>query len=57
MRAGPRQDPLPPEQVQLETARRARRRKVFFWGLLIDILIAASVIYSNEDTGESAGCC
>ena len=32
-------------QVQLETARRARVRKVFLWVLLIDILIAASVIY------------
>ena len=44
-------------QVQLETARRARVRKVFLWVLLIDILIAASVIYYLFYRGELAGCC
>jgi hypothetical protein len=32
-------------QVQLETQRRARRRKVFLWLLPIDILVAAGIIY------------
>lgn len=32
-------------QVQLETQRRARRRRVFLWLLPIDILVAAGIIY------------
>ena len=32
-------------QVQLETQRRARRRRFFLWLLPIDILVAAGIIY------------
>jgi hypothetical protein len=31
--------------VQLETQRRARRRRFFLWLLPIDILVAAGIIY------------
>ena len=32
-------------QAQIEIQRRARRRKILFWVYLIDILIAAGIIY------------
>jgi len=32
-------------RVQLEAQRGARRRRIFFWVLLIDILVAAAIIY------------
>jgi hypothetical protein len=32
-------------QVQLETQRRARRRRIFLWALLLDAIIVASIIY------------
>ena len=31
--------------AQLEAQKRARRRKIFFWVILIDILIVAGIIY------------
>ena len=37
------QDPM--LQVQLETQRRARRRRFFLWLIPIDILVAAGIIY------------
>jgi hypothetical protein len=36
-------DPL--LRVQIETQRRARRRKFFFWFVLVDLLITAGIIY------------
>ena len=38
------QDPM--LRVQLETQRRAARRKFFLWFLLVDAVIAAAVIYN-----------
>ena len=32
-------------RVQLETYLRARRRKIFFWFLVVDIVITAGIIY------------
>jgi hypothetical protein len=32
-------------RVQLETHRRARRRKLFLWFLVVDIVITAGIIY------------
>jgi hypothetical protein len=37
------QDPI--LRVQLETQQRATRRKIFLWFLLIDAIVAASLIY------------
>jgi hypothetical protein len=37
------QDPI--LQVQLETQRRAARRKFFFWFLLVDLGVTAGIIY------------
>jgi hypothetical protein len=37
------QDPI--LGVQLETQQRARRRKFFFWFLLVDLAITAGLIY------------
>jgi hypothetical protein len=32
-------------RVQVETQRRAARRKIFFWFLIIDVVITAGIIY------------
>jgi len=37
------QDPI--LQVQLETQLRARRRKFFFWFVVVDLAITAGIIY------------
>lgn len=37
------QDPM--LGVQLEVLRRARRRKAFLWFLLVDLVVAAGIIY------------
>jgi hypothetical protein len=37
------QDPI--LRVQIETLRGARRRKFFFWFLLVDLVITAGIIY------------
>ena len=37
------QDPM--LRVQLETQRRSARRKIFFWFLLVDAILAAGIIY------------
>ncbi|HYJ41452.1 MAG TPA: hypothetical protein VEW08_11720 [Steroidobacteraceae bacterium] len=37
------QDPI--LQVQLETQQRARRRKFFFWFVVVDLAITAGIIY------------
>ena len=38
-------DDNPMLRVQLETQRKALRRKMFFWFLLVDAIIAAAIIY------------
>lgn len=37
------QDPL--LRVQIETQQGAKRRKIFFWFLLIDLVVTAGIIY------------
>jgi hypothetical protein len=37
------QDPM--LRVQLETQRSARRRRIFLWFLLVDVLVAGAIIY------------
>jgi len=37
------QDPM--LRVQLETQQRATRRRIFFWFLLVDAILAAGIIY------------